>query len=75
MLGIAAFGSYGLSVVGDEIDKMDGIAGNSNRAQELALRLEVIRRGIADYRIDQDSDALREAAEAESRASVLLRIR
>ena len=28
MLGIAAYGSYGLSVVGDEIDKMDAIAGN-----------------------------------------------
>ena len=39
LLGIAAFGSYGLSTVGDEIDRMDAVAGNTNRAQELALRL------------------------------------
>ena len=56
LLGIAAFGSYGLSVVGEEIDKMDGIAGNANRLQELALRMEVIRRGLADYHIDADGE-------------------
>jgi hypothetical protein len=47
LLGIAAYGSYGLSVVGDEIDKMDAVAGNANRLEELALRMEVIRRGLA----------------------------
>jgi len=73
LLGIAAFGCYGLSVVGDEIDKMDAISGNTNRAQELAFRLEAIRRGLADYRIDQDADSLRDATEAEARAATLLR--
>jgi methyl-accepting chemotaxis protein len=72
LLGIAAFGSYGLSVVGDEIDRMDAIAGNTNRAQELALRIEIIRRGLAGYRIDRDRDSLHEAADAEARAATLL---
>src|ERR1700712_2048552 len=73
LLGIAAFGSYGLSAVGEEIDKMDGIAGNANRLQELALRLEVIRRGLADYQIDADGKSLTEVAEAATRATTLLK--
>jgi methyl-accepting chemotaxis protein len=72
LLGIAAFGSYGLSVVGDEIDKMDAIAGNANRLEELALRMEVIRRGLANYRIDPDADSLHEITDAEARAATLL---
>ena len=73
LLAIAAYGSYGLSVVGDEIDVMDGIAGNANRQQELALRIEAIRRGLADYRIDADRDSLRDATAAEAHAAVLLK--
>src|ERR1700722_17593204 len=73
MLGIAAFGSYGLSLVGEEIDVMDGIAGNANRQQELVLRLEVVRRGLADYRSDAGKDSLNEVTEAEGRAAALLK--
>jgi methyl-accepting chemotaxis protein len=73
LLGIAAYGSYGLWVVGDEIDKMDAVAGNTNRGQELALRMDVIRRGLASYRIDRDADSLHEVAEAETRAGTLLK--
>ena len=73
LLGIAAFGSYGLSLVGAEIDVMDGIAGNANRQQELVLRLEVVRRGLADYRIDAGKDSLNEVVEAEARAAALLK--
>jgi methyl-accepting chemotaxis protein len=73
LLGIAAFGSYGLSVVGEEIDKMDGIAGNANRLQELALRMEVIRRGLADYHIDADGNSLKDVTDAEARAAELLK--
>jgi methyl-accepting chemotaxis protein len=73
LLGIAAYGSYGLSVVGDEIDKMDAVAGNTSRSQELALRMEMIRRGLAGYRIDQDSATRHEVADAETRAATLLR--
>jgi methyl-accepting chemotaxis protein len=72
LLGIGAYGSYGLSLVGEEIDKMDGIAGNANRLQELALRLEVIQRGLAGYRVDADENALHEVTEAETRAASLL---
>ena len=73
LLGIAAFGSYGLSTVGDEIDRMDAVAGNTNRAQELALRLEVIRRGLAVYRVDPGADLMHEVADAEIRAATLLK--
>jgi methyl-accepting chemotaxis protein len=72
MLGIAAYGSYGLSVVGGEIDKMDGIAGNANRLQELAVRMEVIQGGLAIYRNDADDESLHEVIEAETRAAALL---
>jgi methyl-accepting chemotaxis protein len=73
LLGIAAFGSYGLSAVGEEIDIMDGIAGNANRLQELALKMEIIRRGLADYRIDGDANTLHEVTDAETRAVGLLK--
>jgi methyl-accepting chemotaxis protein len=72
LLGIATFGSYGLSVVGDEIDKMDAVAGNANRLQELALRIEVIRRALASYRTDPDPDLLQEVNDAEGRAAALM---
>jgi methyl-accepting chemotaxis protein len=73
LLGIAAFGSYALSEVGDEIDKMDAIAGNANRLEELALRIEVARRGMASYRTDPNADSLREVTAAETRAGDLLK--
>ncbi len=73
LLGIAAFGSYGLSAVGDAIDRMDAVAGNTNRAQELALRLEVIRRGLAVYRVDQGADLMHEVTDAQLRAATLLK--
>jgi methyl-accepting chemotaxis protein len=72
LLGIAAYGSYGLSVVGDEIDRMDDIASNANRLQELALRIEVIQRGMAIYRTAGDDDSLHEVTAAEARAATLL---
>src|SRR5580704_16159725 len=68
LLGIAAFGSYGLSLVGEEIDLMDGIAGNANRLQELALQMEMIRRGLAEYHIDADENSLKAVRDAETRA-------
>jgi methyl-accepting chemotaxis protein len=73
LLGIAAFGSYALSEVGDEIDKMDAIAGNANRLEELALRIEIARRSMASYRNDPNADTLREVTAAETRAGDLLK--
>jgi methyl-accepting chemotaxis protein len=73
LLGIALFGSYGLSVVGDEIDRMDAIAGNSNRQEELALRMETIRRGMAEYSNDPNTGLPQEATGAETRAFALLK--
>ncbi len=72
LLGIAAFGSYGLSVVGEEIDKMDGIAGNANRLQDLALRMEVIQRGLAIYRVEADAASMSELTDSEKRAMTVL---
>ena len=74
LLGIAGYGCYGLSTVAGEIDKMDGIAGNANRMQELSLRIETIRRGLAEYRIDPDAGTLMEVTAAEARATTLLRM-
>ena len=73
LLGIASYGSYGLSVVGDEIDRLDGIAGNTNRSQELALRIEVMRRGLEFYHSNQDGNARQEVTDAQARAATLLR--
>jgi methyl-accepting chemotaxis protein len=72
LLGIAAFGSYGLSAVGQQIGKMDVISGNVRRVQEVTMRLEVIRRGLTRYRIDADDQALRDVNDAIARASKLL---
>jgi methyl-accepting chemotaxis protein len=72
LVGIAAFGSNGLSVIGAEIDKLDGIAGNANRLQELALRMETVRGALAEYAIDGDSASLHDATEAAGRAAALL---
>jgi methyl-accepting chemotaxis protein len=72
LLGVAAFGSYGLSVVGREIGRMDNIAGNVRRAEEIVTRLEVIRRGLTRYRIDADDASLHDVADAIASASNLL---
>ena len=72
LLGVAAFGSYGLSVVGREIGRMNSIAGNVRRVEEIVTRLEVIRRGLTRYRIDADDASLREVGDAIAGASKLL---
>jgi methyl-accepting chemotaxis protein len=72
LLGIGGFGSYALSVVGDEIDRLDGITGNSNRLQDLALQMELIRGDLADFGIDLAGDELHAANDAEARALDLL---
>jgi methyl-accepting chemotaxis protein len=71
-LGIAAFGSYGLSAVGQEIGKMEALAGNVQRVQNIVLRLEVILRGLTRYHADADPDALRNVTDATARAATLL---
>ena len=72
LLGIAGFGSHGLSQVGQEIDRIDTITGNLRRAQEITFRLEVIRRGLTRYRIDADEPSLHEVIDAEQRVRALL---
>jgi diguanylate cyclase (GGDEF)-like protein/PAS domain S-box-containing protein len=72
LLGIAGLGTYGLSVVVQEIDIMDGITGNANRLQELVLRVETIRRGLAEYHIDGNANTLAEIIDSEARAATLL---
>ena len=72
MAGIAAYGSNGLSVVGEEINKLDGIAGNADRLQELALRMAIARGALAEYASDGGTAALHEATEAETRAIAIL---
>jgi methyl-accepting chemotaxis protein len=71
-LGIAAFGTYGLSAVGQEIGRMEVLAGNVQRVQNIVLRLEVILRGLTRYRADADPDALRDVTASTTRAATLL---
>jgi methyl-accepting chemotaxis protein len=71
-LGIAAFDSHGLSAVGQEIGKMEALAGSVHRVQDVVLRLEVIRRGLTRYRVDADPDALRDVTASTTRAVELL---
>ncbi|MEA2778422.1 MAG: hypothetical protein QOF90_3828, partial [Acetobacteraceae bacterium] len=71
-LGIAAFGTYGLSTVGQEIGKMEELASNVQRVQNIVLRLEVILRGLTRYRVDADPEALRDVTASTARAITLL---
>ncbi|MEA2737246.1 MAG: hypothetical protein QOH05_553, partial [Acetobacteraceae bacterium] len=68
LLGVAAFGSFGLSIVGREIGRMDAISGNVRRVQEVTFRLETIRRGLTRYQIDADDQSLRDVNDAIARA-------
>jgi methyl-accepting chemotaxis protein len=72
LLGIAAFGSYGLSTVGLEIGKMDATARNVRRVEEIVTRLEVVRRGLTRYRIDADDGAQHDVTAAIASAANLL---
>ena len=72
LAGIAAYGSNGLSEVGEEINKLDGIAGNADRLQELALRMAIARGALAEYALDGGAAALHEASGAETRAIAIL---
>src|SRR4051812_30775899 len=72
LVAIALSGSYGLSVVGGEIRKMDTIAGSMRRVQEITFRLEVIRRGLTRYRFDADEESLKDVISAEKRSVALL---
>jgi methyl-accepting chemotaxis protein len=72
LLGTAAFGDYGLSVVGLELRRMETTTGNLRRVEEVAFRLEQIRRGLTRYRIDADQASLTEVTEANARAALLL---
>jgi methyl-accepting chemotaxis protein len=72
LVGVAAFGSYGLAVVGREIGGMDTTAGNVRRVEEITTRLEVIRRGLTRYRIDADDASLHEVTDAIAGAQKLL---
>ena len=72
LIGIAAYGSNGLSIVGEEINKLDGIAGNADRLQELALRMEIARAAVAEFALDGAPASLHEATAAEARAASLL---
>ncbi|HET6307359.1 MAG TPA: methyl-accepting chemotaxis protein, partial [Rhodopila sp.] len=72
LLGIAAFGSYGLSAVGRKIDTIAALEANVRRVMQIQLKLEVIRRGLTRYRIDADSEALQDVNDAAATTAQLL---
>ena len=72
LLGVAGFGSFGLSDVGDEVRRMDNLTGNMRRSQEILFRTEIIRRALTRYRIDKDAQSLQDSINAEARTATLL---
>jgi len=72
LLGVAAFGSYGLSTVGDEIARMDNMTRNLRRTEQIVLRMEQIRRALTRYLVDADKDSVVEVARAEATTAALL---
>ncbi|WP_146101677.1 methyl-accepting chemotaxis protein [Rhodopila globiformis] len=72
LVAIAVSGSYGLSVVGGEIRRMDNIAGSVRRVQEITFQMEAMRRGLTRYRFDADAESLQDVISAEKRSVALL---
>jgi methyl-accepting chemotaxis protein len=71
-LGMAGFGMLGLSSVTESVGKMEAIADNLVRVQEVSQQLETIRRASNRYRIDADPASLADMKKAEARAGELL---
>ena len=72
MLGVAAFGTYGLSVVARQMQAINTTVANVRRVEEIAYRLEVIRRGLTRFMIDADAGARKDVTDAIARTNALL---
>jgi methyl-accepting chemotaxis protein len=71
-LAMAGYGYSGLSNVGSEVVKMDGLAANVGRVLETSRMLETIRRAGTRYRIEASAEILKEMESAEARVAALL---
>lgn len=72
LMGVAGFGSYGLSGVGNEVRRMDNLTGNMRWSQEILFRMEIIRRALTRYQIDRDAQSLQDSIDAEARNAMFL---
>ncbi|MEJ0049172.1 MAG: HAMP domain-containing methyl-accepting chemotaxis protein [Rhodospirillales bacterium] len=72
LFGVAAVARHRLSAAGGAFDSSGANAADARQLQQLALRWEVVRRGLAEYRIDADVSALHGVTDAEARAAAAL---
>jgi methyl-accepting chemotaxis protein len=71
-MGLAGFGIDRLSGISDQIGRLGSITDNAARAQETALRLESIRRGMVRYQTDALPAALKTMQDGMTEAAGLL---
>ena len=71
-LGIAGFGLLGLSDVTQSVGKMEAIAANVVRVQQIEGQFDKIQRAANRFRIEANPASLNEMTQAEARASTLL---
>lgn len=71
-LAMAGFGYLGLTNVGEEVGKLDVLAGSLSRVMEANRMLETMRLAGARYRIEATEDALKDMETAEARAAALM---
>jgi hypothetical protein len=71
-LGLTAFATWKLSVVGDSVERLNTTRQSATGALEISNRLQIIRRADLRYMLDADEESRKEATAAESEAIDLL---
>jgi len=71
-LGVAGFGVFQFSAVGQQNRTAEAVAGNERRVLEATHALETVRRAETHYRLDADDASLKERGEAAARVSSLM---
>ena len=69
---LAALGSQGLSVTGQEVRRMKALTEHIKQSQQILFDSEVIRRALTRYRDDHDAAALADAKTAEASVTAAL---
>ena len=71
-LGIAVFGVQQLSGIGNNVGKMNALAGNTERVLKLTRDLEANRRAETRYLMDAQESSMKDAKQSASAANALL---
>jgi methyl-accepting chemotaxis protein len=67
-VGLAAFGIWELSTISFNVERMGVLGDNASRVTEAESRLQIIRRAVLRYTVDQKDESLKEASAAETDA-------